>query len=185
MAVCRFRARLYAVGVNRCIDVPQEVSHALGGQTHIRVRGVIGSEEFRSHIAPRGRGKHRLFVHSRIWRKLCIDIGDVVKVAIERDDDEWEVSIPRDVADAMPAGSEVIEALEALTTPNRKRFFYRGGLPLGRKSPPLPSFPRRRESGWWVPVVRKEGRETPGNGGRGGGECCEDVGVVGFPPTRE
>ena len=125
MAVRRFRARLYAVGVNRCVDVPQEVSHALGGQTHIRVRGVIGSEEFRSHIAPRGGGKHRLFVHSRIWRKMCIDIGDVVKVAIERDDDEWEVSIPRDVADAMPAGSEALEAFEALTTPNRKRFIER------------------------------------------------------------
>jgi len=123
--VRRFRARLYADGVNRCIDVPQEVSHALGGQTHIRVRGVIGSEEFRSHIAPRGGGKHRLFVHSRIWRKLCIDIGDVVDVAIERDDDEWEVSIPRDVADAMPAGSEALEAFEALTTPNRKRFIER------------------------------------------------------------
>ena len=125
MAVRRFRARLYAVGVNRCVDVPQEVSHALGGQTHIRVRGVIGSEEFRSHIAPRGGGKHRLFVHSRIWRKMCIDIGDVVKVAIERDDDEWEVSIPRDVADAMPAGSEALEAFKALTTPNRKRFIER------------------------------------------------------------
>lgn len=125
MAVHRFRARLYAVGVNRCIDVSQEVSHALGGQRHIRVRGVIGSEEFRSHIAPRGGGKHRLFVHSRIWRKLCIDIGDVVKVAIERDDDEWEVSIPRDVADAMPAGSEALKAFEALTTPNRKRFIER------------------------------------------------------------
>ena len=52
MAVCRFRARLYAVSVNRCIDVPQEVSHALGGQTHIRVRGVIGSEEFRVPTLP-------------------------------------------------------------------------------------------------------------------------------------
>lgn len=96
MAASRFRARIYAVGVNRCVDVPQEVSHALGGQTHIRVKGVIGSEAFRSHIAPRGRGKHRLFIHSRIWRKLCIGIGDVVDIAIERDDAEWEISIPRD-----------------------------------------------------------------------------------------
>ena len=52
MAASRFRARIYAVGVNRCVDAPQEVSHALGGQTHIRVKGVIGSEAFRSHIAP-------------------------------------------------------------------------------------------------------------------------------------
>lgn len=92
MAASRFRARIYAVGVNRCVDVPQEVSHALGGQTHIRVKGVIGSEAFRSHIA------------------------------IERDDAEWEISIPSDLADAMPPGSA---AFEALTIPNRKRFVDR------------------------------------------------------------
>ena len=122
MAASRFRARIYAVGVNRCVDVPQEVSHALGGQTHIRVKGVIGSEAFRSHIAPRGGGNHRLFIHSRIWRKLCIGIGDAVDIAIGRDDAEWEISIPSDLADAMPPGSA---AFEALTIPNRKRFVDR------------------------------------------------------------
>lgn len=125
MAASRFRARIYAVGVNRCVDVPQEVSHALGGQTHIRVKGVIGSEAFRSHLAPRGGGRHRLFIHSRIWRKLCIGIGDAVDIAIERDDDEWEISIPRDLADAIPPGSTAFEAFEALTIPNRKRFIDR------------------------------------------------------------
>ncbi len=125
MAASRFRARIYAVSVNRCVDVPQEFSHALGGQTHIRVKGVIGSEAFRSHIAPRGRGRHRLFIYSRIWRKLCIGIGDVVDIAIERDYAEWEISIPRDLADAMPPGSTAFEAFEALTIPNRKRFVDR------------------------------------------------------------
>ena len=125
MVASRFRARIYADGANRCVDVPQEVSHAFGGQTHIRVKGVIGSEAFRSHIAPRGRGRHRLFIHGRIWRKLCIGIGDVVDITIERDDAEWEISIPRGLADAMPPGSTAFEAFEALTIPNRKRFVDR------------------------------------------------------------
>ena len=76
VAVYHFRGVLYAVGVNRCVDVPAEVSEALGGETHIRVRGTVGGEEFRSNLAPRGGGKHRLFVHSGIWRKLSIDVGD-------------------------------------------------------------------------------------------------------------
>ena len=125
MAVYHFRGVLYAVGVNRCVDVPAEVSEALGGETHIRVRGTVGGEEFRSNLAPRGGGKHRLFVHSGIWRKLSIDVGDFVDIEIEHDDEEWEIAVPADLAEAMPAGSEAQEAFHALTVPNRKRFIDR------------------------------------------------------------
>lgn len=125
MAAHRFRTRLYAVGVNRCVDVPPEVSEALGGETHIRVKGRVGDEPFRSNLAPRGRGMHRLFVHSSIWRKLGVDVGDAVDVEIKRDDEEWEITVPVDLAEAMPEGSEALEAFQALTVPNRKRFIDR------------------------------------------------------------
>ena len=125
MAAHRFRAKLYAVGVNRCIDVPPEISEALGGATHIRVKGRVGDEPYRSNLAPRGGGMHRLFVHSAIWRKLSVDVGDVVEVEIERDEEEWEITVPADLAEAMPEGSEALEAFQALTVPNRKRFIDR------------------------------------------------------------
>ena len=125
MSARHFRAELYAVGVNRCVDVPREVSEAIGAETHIRVKGRVGGETYRSNLAPRGGGKHRLFVHSGIWRKLGIDVGDVVDVEIERDDEEWEITVPADLAEAMPAGSEALEAFQALTIPNRKRFIDR------------------------------------------------------------
>ena len=125
VAAHRIRVKLYAVGVNRCVDIPPEVSEALGGETHIRVKGKVGDETFRSNLAPRGGGKHRLFVHSGIWRKLSIDEGDVVDVEIERDDEEWEIAVPADLAEAMPAGSEALKAFQALTVPNRKRFIDR------------------------------------------------------------
>ena len=125
MAVHHFRAELYSVGVNRCVDVPSEISQALGGATHIRVKGRVGEEPFRSNLAPRGGGLHRLFVHSDIWRKLGVDLGDAVHVEIEHDEVEWEITIPADLADAMPEGSEALEAFQALTVPNRKRFIDR------------------------------------------------------------
>ena len=125
MAAHRFRAKLYAVGVNRCVDVPPEVTDALGGETHIRVKGRVGDEPYRSNLAPRARGMHRLFVHSSIWRKLSVDVGDAVDVEIERDDEEWEITVPVDLAEAMPEGSEALAAFQALTVPNRKRFIDR------------------------------------------------------------
>lgn len=125
VAAHRFRAKLYAVGVNRCVDVPPEISEALGGETHIRVRGRVGGESFRSNLAPRGGGMHRLFVHSDIWRKLGVDMGDEVDVQIERDEQEWEIAVSADLAEAMPEGSEALQAFQALTIPNRKRFIDR------------------------------------------------------------
>ena len=125
MAAHRFRATLYAVGVNRCVDVPLEISEALGGETLIRVRGSVGGGPYRSNLAPRGGGAHRLFVHSDIWRKLGIDVGDAVDVEIEGDEQEWEITVPVDLAEAMPEGSEALQAFQALTIPNRKRFIDR------------------------------------------------------------
>ncbi len=125
MAAHHFRAELYSVGVNRCVDVPSEISQALGGETHIRVKGRVGEEPFRSNLAPRGGGNHRLFVHSDIWRKLGVDVGDTVDIKIERDEEEWEITVPADLAEAMPKGSEALEAFQALTVPNRKRFIDR------------------------------------------------------------
>lgn len=125
MSAHHFNAKIYSVGINRCVDVPSEVSQALGGQTHIQVRAAIAGEEFRSNLAPRGGGEHRLFVHSGIWRKLGVDIGDTINVELERDDEEWEINIPSDLAEAMPADSEALAAFQALTIPNRKRFIDR------------------------------------------------------------
>ncbi len=125
MAVQHFRANLYSVGVNRCVDVPSEISEALGGAIHIRVKGNVGGEPYRSNLAPRGGGAHRLFVHSDIWRKLGIDVGDAVDLEIERDEEDWKIVVPVDLAEAMPEASEALEAFQALTVPNRKRFIDR------------------------------------------------------------
>lgn len=155
VAAHRFNATLYAVGVNRCVDVPPEVSEALGGETHIRVVGKIGGEPYRSNLAPRGDGVHRLFVHSGIWRKLGVDVGDVVEVVIEQDEQDWEITVPADLAEAMPEGSEALEAFQALTVPNRKRFIDRieeTRTPATRK--------RRIEQGLQLLIERLRGKRS-------------------------
>ncbi len=155
MTTHHFRAELYSVGVNRCVDVPPEVTEALGGETHIRVKGRAGGELFRSNLAPRGGGLHRLFVHSDIWRELGVDVGDIVDVEIERDEAEWEITVPADLADAMPEGSEAFEAFQALTVPNRKRFIDRieeAKTPATRK--------RRIEQGVKLLIERMRGKPS-------------------------
>ncbi|MFQ6001796.1 MAG: YdeI/OmpD-associated family protein [Anaerolineae bacterium] len=120
-----FRARIYKVGINRCVDVPERVSSSLGQDTHVPVKGWVEGEPMRSTLVPRGGGRHRLFIHSRIWRKLGVDTGDVVEVSLLRDTESREVPLPDDLAAALPEGSEALAAFNDLTVADRRRFVAR------------------------------------------------------------
>jgi len=97
----RFRAKLYRVGYLRCVDVPADVSLALGDEANIPVKGEAAGVQFRSTLTPRGSGTHRLFVHSRIWRNRWIDIGDSIEIRLERDRASREAETPHDFLRAL------------------------------------------------------------------------------------
>lgn len=117
-----FHAKIYAVGVNRCVDVPARVSRALGPGGHLPVRGTIGGEQLRSRLVPRGGGLFRLFIHSRIWKKLGVDVGDVVSVSLTTDPQGDRVRLPWEIAAAFPRGSRERAAFDAETAATRRRF---------------------------------------------------------------
>lgn len=96
-----FRAKLYKIGFLRCVDVPPNVSQALDDPGAIPVRGSVARIAFQSTLTPRGAGRHRLYVHSRIWRPLRLDIGDSVEIMIERDHESREIATPRDLLRAL------------------------------------------------------------------------------------
>ncbi len=91
----RFAARLYQIGLNRCVDVPRRVAAALGDSPRIYVTGRIAGVRVRSTLMPRAGGGHRLFVHSRIWRPLGLQPGDPVTVEVAADLAGAEVVVPR------------------------------------------------------------------------------------------
>ena len=98
----RFRAKLYKVGIVRCIDVPSRLSSRLGPGPAPPVHGTIEDVPFRSTLLARGEGAYRLCVHSRIWRPRGLDAGDTVRAAIERDDEPRDVvSLPADFQRAL------------------------------------------------------------------------------------
>jgi len=90
----RFTAPMYSVGSNRCVDVLPRVSRALGSGTRIYVQGSIEGMAFRSTLMPRGRGMHRLFVHSRVWRPLALTEGCRVRVELTKDLEGSAVEVP-------------------------------------------------------------------------------------------
>ena len=97
----RFTAPMYSVGINRCVDVPPRVSRALGDGTRIYVQGSIEGMAFRSTLMPRGQGKHRLFVHSRVWRPLALTDGCRVRVEVTADREGSVVEVPLFLQEAL------------------------------------------------------------------------------------
>ena len=97
----RFRARLYRIGLLRCVDVPLHVSRRLGAGSRIPVRGNAQGVPFRSTLVSRGGGAHKLYVHSRTWRARGVDAGDRIEIALERDDEPRDIETPRDFLRAL------------------------------------------------------------------------------------
>jgi hypothetical protein len=117
-----FRAKIYKVGINRCVDVPRRVSCALGEGKYVPVKGCVEDVEFRSTLVPRGGGKYRLFIHSRIYKSLGIDSGDVVEIRLTRDSQSREISLPKDVAEALRANKDAQASFEKLPSGARRGF---------------------------------------------------------------
>jgi len=117
-----FKAEIYTVGVNRCVDIPGRVTRELGQEKHIPVKGKVDSIAFSSNLVPRGDSKHRLFILSSIWRRLDVDTGDTVSISLQRDEKPREVTVPANILSALKANSEALKAFEAMTVNGRRAF---------------------------------------------------------------
>jgi hypothetical protein len=90
-----FSGRIYKLGLIRYVDVPAEITRKLSArEAHVPVRGTVEGVAFRTTMVSRGRGCHRIAMHGDIRKKLRIDAGAVVEIAIERDEEPREPILP-------------------------------------------------------------------------------------------
>lgn len=82
-----FSARIYKIWLVRFVDVPPDVSKKLGPENAVPVIGTADGVPLRSTLVPRGNGAYRLAIHGDIRKKLRIDAGAVVEIAIRRDEE--------------------------------------------------------------------------------------------------
>ena len=107
----RFRAAIYRVGPNYCVDVPIEASRALSGDPparHPRVEGLANGHLVRTRLTPRGGGAHRLFLDGEARAAAGVGLGDTVEVEVWPAAPAANAAMPADLAralDALPAAS--------------------------------------------------------------------------------
>jgi hypothetical protein len=117
-----FKAVIYSVGINRCVDVPAKISKVLGDDKHIPVAGTIGDLPFESTLIPRGEGLYRLFIHSSLWRKLGVDNGDSVTVSLKPGRAPDDLPISDDVLESFLHHEEAKAIFDSLTTRSRNSY---------------------------------------------------------------
>ncbi len=90
-----FAAKIYKLWLIRFVDVPKEISRALGSpKERIPVCGTVEGLPLRTTLVPSGNGRHRLAIHGDIYRKLRIDAGAAVEISLELDEESREPVLP-------------------------------------------------------------------------------------------
>jgi hypothetical protein len=117
-----FSAKIYKVGIIRFVDVPSGVSRAIGaGVVNVAVRGEVERVPVRTTLVPRGQGLYRMAIHGDIRKKLHIDTGAVVEIAIERDQETREPTLPPALLLALHHSPKAQTVFRSMTTALRRQ----------------------------------------------------------------
>jgi hypothetical protein len=117
-----FSGQIYKVGIIRYVDVPADASRALGaGATHVPVEGEVGGAPLKSTLVSRGDGCYRLAIHGDIRKKLNVDAGAVIEVALRRDETSREPVLPPAMVLALRNSPKAQAEFRRMTTALRRQ----------------------------------------------------------------
>lgn len=146
------------------MDVPKGASRALGeGATHVPVEGEVDGAPVRSTLVSRGAGCYRLAIHSEIRKKLKIDAGAVVEVALRRDEAPREPVLPPALVLALRNAPKAQSEFRRMTTALRRQVVrYITAVKLqATLERRVAGFVRRLEQGAWEHGKKKAKRRKP------------------------
>jgi len=116
-----FAASIYKVGVIRYVDVPREISKKVGSAAHVPVIGTVEGVPVRTTLVSRGKGSYRMAIHGDIRKKLRVDSGAVVEIAIQLDEESREPELPPALVLALRNAPKAQRRFRAVTTALRRQ----------------------------------------------------------------
>lgn len=118
----RFVARIYKMGINRCVDLPEEIGKALGGSGHVPVVAMVAGRSVRTTLVPAGGGRHRLFLNSAMRKAAGVDAGDLVGVLLQLDTASRELPVPAELRGVLAKNPRARKAFREITPALRREF---------------------------------------------------------------
>jgi hypothetical protein len=81
-----FKAKIYKVGINTCVDVPVSVTKRMTAtKGYIKVKGTINDFSFTKTLVPVKEAPYRLFVNIPMLKGSESKLGDTVNFSVEQD----------------------------------------------------------------------------------------------------
>lgn len=105
--------------MNVALDVPAQVSDALGLRGHVPVVGTADAAELTATLVPVGGGRHRLFLNGAVRGAIGKGVGDTVEIRIRLDRSDRTPETPPDLQETL-AEDGATAAWEALAPSRRK-----------------------------------------------------------------
>lgn len=83
------------------VRVPFDVHDAFDTKGQVKVKAMFDKTTYRGSLAPMGGGVHVLGIRKDIRAEIGKNIGDTVKVSLERDGDVRSVEVPSELQKAL------------------------------------------------------------------------------------
>jgi hypothetical protein len=116
-----FAGSIYKVGVIRYVDVPRDISKKFGNAAHVAVIGTVEGIPVRTTLVSRGKGSYRMAVHGDIRKKLRVDCGAIVEIAIQLDEESREPVLPPALVLALRSAPKAQRRFRGVTTALRRQ----------------------------------------------------------------
>ncbi|MBI1760486.1 MAG: DUF1905 domain-containing protein [Acidobacteria bacterium] len=100
----RFIATIYKFSSNPsfcCVDVPAELSAAVGKKGAASVVGTVNGLEWRGNLLPNGKGGHRMILNGQIRKQARAGVGDAVEISLQADEAARALQLPEELAEAL------------------------------------------------------------------------------------
>jgi bacteriocin resistance YdeI/OmpD-like protein/uncharacterized protein DUF1905 len=104
------------------VEIPADALAALGGGSRFRVRGVLNGVRFASSTMPMGGGRVCLGLHKATREAAAVELGDRIRVEVERDERERVVDVPPELQAALARDDAARKAFEGLSFTHRKEY---------------------------------------------------------------
>ncbi len=112
------------------ILVPEAICEPFIGEKEKRVVCTLnGTEEFQCALMPKGEGGYFININKKLRDKLKLNIGDAVTASIRKDDSQYGLPMPEEMAELMQQDDEGNRLFHALTPGKQRNLLYIVGSP--------------------------------------------------------
>ncbi len=103
------------------IEIPFNVEEIFGAK-RVKVKATFDGVPYRGSIVKMGTECHIIGVTKDIRKKINKDIGDYVKVTVEKDEEERKINLPEDFKIRIEESNEVYDFWNSLSYSNQKKY---------------------------------------------------------------